>query len=73
MQQLLLRRPYQIAWLAIPVILLPTCFGAASTLDIQLHSTYFAVAPFHVGLLIGLFCAIVGGLYELVRHERLIN
>lgn len=73
MQPSFTRKPYQVLWLSIPVFLALTLLSNADTLDLQLHDTYLIFTPFHFGLFTGLFVALLGAIYWLLRHKKLIR
>ncbi len=73
MQSSFFRKPHQVLWIAIPVILAITLFSKAETIDIQMHDNYLVITPFHMGLLFGGFLAFLGGIYWLLRHRKLLG
>ena len=47
--------------------------GINSTIDIQLHDTYFVIASFHIGIVFSIFSGLIGFIYWLTRKIRLVN
>lgn len=66
-------KPHKIIWLAIPGLLLLTAIGRNSTIDIQLHDTYYVIFTWQVGLLWSLILMIIGWWYWLAKAKELIN
>jgi len=66
-------KPHSFLFLLIPVILLLALFGIGSTIDIQMHNTYFVIDPFYFGILLSIILGGIGGLYWLVINKKLID
>ncbi|MCB0628588.1 MAG: hypothetical protein KDD15_02615 [Lewinella sp.] len=70
---ILLKQPYKILWLTIPLIFLICIFGWYNTVDLQLHDKYFIFEIFHLGILLSSILSIMGLLYWLVRNKKLVQ
>ena len=70
---LILRKPYKVIWLSIPILLILSLIGIGSTLDIQMLDTYLVLAPSHVGISLSIILALIGLLYWLVKEKSLIS
>ncbi len=73
MPQFFTRNPHQVLWLSIPVLLALTLLSNAATLDLQLHDTYVIFTPFHFMLLMSFMVALLGGIYWVLRHKKLVK
>lgn len=69
----ILNKPYQSIWGTIPLILGLSMIGINSAIDLQLHDTYFVIASIHIGILFSFILGIIGSIYWLIRHKKLIN
>lgn len=69
----ILNKPYKTIWLANPLILGLSIIGFNSAIDIQIHDTYFVIASIYIGILFSITLGIIGFIYWLVRHKKLIN
>lgn len=69
----ILNEPYKSIWWSIPVILFLSLIGLKSTIDLQLHDTYFIIASFHIGLFFSLLLGIIGLIYWQLKNKRLVH
>ncbi len=69
---LTLNKPYQPIWWAIPFILALSIIGLNSTIDLQLHDTYFVLTSIHIGILFSILLGVIGSLYWFTRNKKLI-
>lgn len=69
----ILNNPHKSIWLTIPVIIALSMTGFNSTIDIQLHDTYFVVASIHFGIFLSIILGIIGFIYWLIRNKILVN
>lgn len=73
MQPSFTRKPHLVLWLSIPVLLALSLLSDAATLDLQLHDTYVIFTPFHFMLLMSFMVALLGGIYWVLRHKKLVK
>ncbi|MFM9948127.1 MAG: hypothetical protein ACKV1O_09330 [Saprospiraceae bacterium] len=73
MSQFFIRKPHLVLWLSIPILLALTLLSDAATLDLQLHDTYIIFTPFHFMLLVSFIVALLGGIYWMLRHKKLVK
>ena len=64
---LLFKKPHLAFFFTIPVILLLGVFGGDSTLDINVHDTYFVIANPSVAMFIAVFFGMLGGGYWIIQ------
>lgn len=69
----LTNKPHQFTWMSIPLIILLSIVGMKSSIDLQLHDTYFVVATIHLGLLYTFIMGTAGFFYWLLGNKKLIN
>lgn len=68
---MLKNRPYQILWIAIPVFILVSLTRIHSTLDLQIHDTFYTMASFDFAVLTSAVLGVSGLLYWLFRNKKL--
>ena len=66
----LITKPDLIFFLLIPVILLMGIMSGDTTLEINIHDTYFVIAHFHVAVLISILFGIIGVGYWLMKKSN---
>lgn len=65
--------PYRILWQVCLSHFAIAWFFADKEVDIQLHDTYFVLAVWHVGIILGLLLACLGLVYWLLRNRPLTH
>lgn len=68
-----LNKPYKTIWWSIPLILGLALIQFNSTMDIQMHDTYFVIPSFQIGILCSIILGIIGFLYWSSRRKELIH
>lgn len=66
----IIKKPYLIFLLSIPIVLLIGIFNEESTLTINVHDTYFIIAYLHVAILISILFSILGFGYWLMNKAQ---
>jgi len=66
-------KPYKPILYSILLFIGFSIIGIDSTIDIQLHDTYFVIASFHFGIVFSIFSGLIGFIYWLTRKIRLVN
>lgn len=66
-------KPYKPILYSILLFIGFSIIGINSTIDIQLHDTYFVLASFHIGIVFSIFSGLIGFIYWLTRKIRLVN
>jgi heme/copper-type cytochrome/quinol oxidase subunit 1 len=66
-------KPHKIFWYAIPVIIGLSMIGLNNAIDIQVHDTYIVIALIHMGLFLSIILGLIGFIYWLFRHKKLVN
>jgi heme/copper-type cytochrome/quinol oxidase subunit 1 len=69
----LIKKPYQILWLFIPILIIVSLFQDSSPIDLQFHNSYLVILPFHFSIFWGIILGVFGGLYWIVRRKALIS
>mgnify|MGYP001796452208 FL=1 len=71
--KLLQNKPYQALWYTMLIILLVSLIRSNSSLDLQLHDTYFVVATIQIGIPLCIVLGILGLAYWVVRTKKLVD
>lgn len=66
-------KPYKPILYSILLFIGFSIIGIDSTIDIQLHDTYFVIASFHFGIVFSIFSGLIGLIYWSTRKIRLVN
>ena len=71
----IIQKPHLIFFLSIPIIILTGLLSGESTLDINIHDTYFIISYLDISILISIVFAIIGFGYWLMykAQHKLIN
>lgn len=67
----LIQKPHLIFLFAIPIILFFGIVNWSTTVDINIHDTYYVIAYFHLSILISLLFGIIGiGYWRMLKTKR---
>lgn len=64
-------KPYKILWWTIPIIFLTLAFSRFSTVDIQMHDTYFVISTLLAAIFLSLILALLGAIYWIIKSYSL--
>ncbi len=65
-----MKKPHLVFFLSIPIIMLIGVLNGYSTLDINIHDTYFVVAHLHLAILISILFGIIGCTYWAIQKAN---
>ena len=68
-----IEKPYKIFWYAIPVLIGLSIIDLNNAIDIQVYDTYIVIALIHMGLFLSIILGLIGFIYWLFRHKKLVN
>ena len=66
----LIKKPYLIFWLSIPLIILIGFISGDEPLDINVHDTYFVIYHIHLAILISIIFGIIGFGYWITQKAN---
>ena len=69
----ILNKPYKLIWWSMTIILGLSIIRYNDAIDIQIHDTYIVIALIQIGLLFSMILGIIGLVYWLVRHKKLVS
>lgn len=69
----ILKYPSRTILCAIPILILLSLLRIQSAVDFQFHDTYFVVAVYHIGILMGAILLVDALIYWLMRKRALIS
>ncbi len=68
---ILFKKPYIPFFIAAPILLLTGLLDSDSTLDINIHDTYFIIDYFHLSIVMSLFFSLIGVGYLIMKKKTL--
>ncbi|WP_103071637.1 hypothetical protein [Aquimarina sediminis] len=67
-------KPYLLFWISIPIILLVIFFSGDSTLDINIHDTYFVIEHAYISYLVSITLGLIGlGYWIMIKLNRKLS
>ena len=72
--KILINKPHLIFLLAIPIIILAGILSGESTMDFNVHDTYYVISYFHLTVLISILFGIIGiGYWIMQKADRKLS